>query len=297
MHIVTPDSGSILLAIDCSTRTWTWWKSAFVNEQLKVLTLPYSSTVVNSGISAFYLSFRIPPLQDHWYGFNLSCQTDCFEIDARVYTVVLCLTFCEWLLPKEQSLVSTNLSGVDCFDLQLRNICCSISSPSLGSWGVRNETCQRWSQVKAAGGLSRTCRTPAPQMFTSWCHVWHVNYLCARMVGELAGVRDLSLFPRNNKSQTDQADAKRLSQKLDWASQHEDARSSCSARCSEVMAKIGGRTFGPPDSFAELTGWHLLTSSCRLSTHLNLSQRVSTCINLYQLVGTTIINRYQLISA
>lgn len=63
------------------------------------------------------------------------------------------------------------------------------------------------------------------------------------------------------------------------------------------MAKIGGRTFGPPDSFAELTGWHLLTSSCRLSTHLNLSQRVSTCINLYELVGTTIINWYQLISA
>lgn len=165
-------------------------------------------TLVMWSIQAFLLSI--------WASEFLHCRTigtvsilaAKLEIDARVYTVVFCLTFCEWLLPKEQSLVSTNLSGVDCFDIQLRSICCSISSSSRGSWGVWNGICQRWSQVKAAGGLRRTCRTP--QMFTSWCQVWHVNYLCARMVGELAGVRDLSLFPRNNKFQTDQTEGRMI---------------------------------------------------------------------------------------
>ena len=65
----------------------------------------------------------------------------------------------------------------------------------------------RWKQLVAweghAGLLLHRCSPPAAMS-------GHVNYLCARMVGELAGVRDLSLFPRNNKFQTDQTERRMI---------------------------------------------------------------------------------------
>lgn len=154
-----------------------------------------------------------------------------------------------------------------------------------------HEICQRWSQVKAAGGLSRTCRT-APQMLTSWCHVWHVNFLCARMVGELAGVRDLSCLARFQGITR----FKQIRPKGGWFSwflkcqeaQPKTGLSQSTSECQVIMFSTlfwgNGKDWwtnvwapGQLCRVYRMTSAHIII----LST-INSSQSISTGLNLYQ---------------